>query len=82
MSETGLGLLARMPLSVGSLVTVSGDLHSVDACWRLDTQSRVVHCLAQEDSAFRVGLAFQEGEHHQKLECSHEPGFSLSLDLD
>ena len=82
VSQEGLGLLTCIPLLVGSVVTVRGDLHSLDSCVEFLVRSQVVHCISQEDGSFRVGLSFVEEADYKDLPCEHEPGFTLSLDSE
>ncbi len=82
VSQGGLGLLTGFPLSVGSVVIVRGDLHSLDFCVEFLVRSQVVHCISQEDGSFRVGLSFVEEADYKDLPCEHEPGFTLSLDSE
>lgn len=79
LNQTGLGVKTLFPLAVGSIVDVSGELHSVDSCVKIDARARVAHCRCQVDDSFRVGLNFLNIK-QQELECSHEPGFSLDVD--
>ncbi len=81
VSAQGFGLRTRFPLPVGKLVTVRGDLHSVDSCLAFQVKSRVVHCSDHEDGSCHLGLSFTEEDvEYEVLPCNHEPGFSLSLD--
>ncbi len=82
LSDTGSGALCTFPLSIGSVVTVAGELHSVDSCFKLAVRSNVCHCLSQQDESFRLGFAFLEEVQYRDLECTHEEGFALDLDRD
>jgi hypothetical protein len=79
LNQTGLGVRTLCPLAVGSIVLVSGELHSPESCVRIDARARVAHCRCQADESFRVGLNFLDIK-QQDLECSHDPGFSLEGD--
>ena len=82
VSDTGSGALCTFPLSIGSVVTVAGELHSVDSCFNFTVRSSVSHCLSQEDESFRIGFVFLEEVQYWDLECAHEEGFALDLDRD
>ena len=82
VSQEGLGLLTGFPLSVGLVVTVRGELHSLDSCVEFMVRSQVVHCVSEVDGSFRVGLSFVEEADYRDLPCDHEPGFTLSLDAE
>ena len=83
VSADGLGLRTYFSLPVGKLVTVRGDLHSVDSCLAFQATSRVAHCSDREDGSYLLGLSFAEEEvEYEVLPCDHEPGFSLSLDSE
>lgn len=79
LNQTGLGVKTLCPLAVGSIVLVGGDLHSAEACVRIDARARVAHCRCQADESFRVGLNFLDVK-QQDLDCSHEAGFSLEAE--
>ena len=40
VSDTGSGTLCTFPLSIGSVVTVAGELHSVDSCFSSISRSK------------------------------------------
>ena len=83
VSAEGLGLRTCFSLPVGKLVTVRGDLHSVDSCLAFLVTSRIVHCSDREDGGYHLGLSFAEEEvEYEVLPCNHDPGFSLSLDSE
>ena len=79
LNQTGLGVKTLFPMAVGSIVELSGELHSVESCVRITARARVAHCRCQADDSFRVGLNFLDIK-QQDLECSHDPGFSLETD--
>jgi len=59
LTEKGLGVETRDPLTVGSYVTVAGDLHGAESAVKLEGRARVAHC-RQHNGSFRVGLFFEE----------------------
>jgi hypothetical protein len=79
LNQTGLGVKMLFPMAVGSIVELSGELHSVESCVRITARARVAHCRCQVDDSFRVGLNFIDIK-QQDLDCSHEAGFSLDAD--
>ena len=83
VSAQGLGLRTCFSLPVGKLVTIRGDLHSIDSCLAFQVTSRTVHCSDREDGGYHLGLSFAEEEvEYEVLPCNHDPVFSLSLDSD
>ncbi len=80
VSDSGLGAVSNVAVAVGSVLVVSGELHSVDSCLEFDVSCTVAHCLCQEDGSFRVGFAFLEEVRYQQLSCDHQQAFTLDLD--
>ena len=76
VSRGGLGVETLTPVPLGTLVNVQGELHSVDSCLGFRATAWVVHCLARETGAFRVGLNFERIECWE-LDCEHEDGFTV-----
>jgi hypothetical protein len=76
VSRGGLGVETFTPLPLGTLVNVQGELHSVDTCIGFRATAWVVHCLARESGAFRIGLNFERIECWE-LDCEHEDGFTI-----
>ena len=58
VSDTGMGLQVLSPLHVGSNVHVSVILYRTGTGEELKARARVVHCLADDDELYRVGLDF------------------------
>ena len=58
VSETGMGLRVFSPLLANTDVKVSVNLYQEGSGEELKAQARVVHCLADDDSLYRVGLTF------------------------
>ena len=79
LNQTGLGVKTLCPMAVGSIVELSGELHSVESCVRINARARVAHCRCQVDDSFRVGLNFIDIK-QQDLDCSHDAGFTLEGD--
>ncbi len=59
-SESGLGVETYVPLPVGSLVDIQGDLRQTGFSLTLEGQARVVHTRKCPEGVFRIGLAFEE----------------------
>ncbi len=81
VSKGGLGVESLTPLPLATLVSVQGELHSVESCLEFRGTAWVVHCLAREDGVFRIGLNFEKLD-CWPLECEHEEGFSIDSSLD
>ncbi len=56
----GIGVEMFVPLPVGSLVEVQGDLRSEDLSVSVHGRARVAHSRRDSDGNYRIGLALQE----------------------
>jgi len=56
----GIGVDMFVPLPVGCLVEVEGDLHSADLSLSVQGRARVVHSRRDSDGNYRIGLELQE----------------------
>ena len=59
-SEIGLGLEMFVPLRVGSLVDLHGNLRSDTFALRVDGTGRVVHSSRLPGGNYQIGLALQD----------------------
>jgi hypothetical protein len=59
-SEQGVGVEMFVPLKVGRLVAVAGDLRSEDIQLLVDGQARVVYSRRVRRGNYRIGLALEE----------------------
>ena len=60
VSETGVGVEMFVPLVVGSVVRVAGDLYSSDYSLNLQGKARVIYCRCEKEGSFRIGLAYEQ----------------------
>jgi hypothetical protein len=56
----GIGVEMFVPLPIGSLVEVEGNLHSDDLSLSVLGRARVAHSRRDSDGNYRIGLALQE----------------------
>jgi hypothetical protein len=59
LSETGMGLQILSPLRVNAEVGVCVNLYRDGSGEELKARAQVMHCRAEDNGLYRVGLAFQ-----------------------
>lgn len=72
LSETGIGLLVLSPLRVSAEVDICADLYRDGAGEELKARAEVVHCRADDNGFYRVGLAFRKVD-WRPLDASYYP---------
>ncbi len=72
LSETGMGLQILSPLRVNAEVGVCVNLYRDDSGEELKARAQVMHCRAEDDGLYRVGLAFQ-GVYWRALDTGYYP---------
>ena len=59
-TEEGLGVEMFVPLVVGSVVSIAGELSIPELYMAIQGQARVAYCRCENGGTFRVGLAYEE----------------------
>jgi hypothetical protein len=72
LSETGIGLRVLAPLRVNAQVDVCVDLYRDGPGEELKARAEVVHCHAEDNGSYRVGLAFRHVD-WRPLDTSYFP---------
>lgn len=72
LSETGIGLLVLSPLRVNAEVGICVNLYRDGPGEVLTARAEVVHCRADDDGSYRVGLAFRSVD-RRPLDSSYYP---------
>lgn len=72
LSETGIGLRVLSPLRVSAEVDVCVDLYRDGSGEELKARAEVMHCHADDDGSYRVGLAFRNVD-CRPLDTSYYP---------
>ncbi len=59
-NEEGLGVEMFVPLVVGSVVSIAGELSIPELSMNIQGQARIAYCRCENGGTFRVGLAYEE----------------------
>ncbi len=59
-SEGGLGMDLPRALTIGEVVVIEGDLHSLDFAMTITARARVAYCRRADRESYRVGFGFVE----------------------